>query len=92
MIEENKISNLNSHLQKLNGYSNDRDQLKKLLNDIIKDFKISGVGLIEIVRKTQNKVLYDFISVDNSISLFSVIVRIPIFNYQKRIEELYPNK
>jgi len=79
LIENKKIDSLKNHLNKLNGL--DKDSLKGLHKKILKESKIStkggaGLGLVFIARKSSEKIRFDFISIDDKSSFFSLKVQI----------------
>lgn len=72
-IENDKISILEEKLKNINKL--EKKELKKLYLSILTNRKLSnkggaGLGLIEMARKTGEKLDYDFIKVNNELSLF----------------------
>ncbi|MCU0391208.1 MAG: DUF6272 family protein [Thermoflexibacter sp.] len=63
----------------LNENIDNRELLKNLYKNVIKNLPIPvtyiGLGFIDIVRKSKNKILYDFEPIDSEYSYFSLIVR-----------------
>ena len=73
LIEHKNVSDLKRKLEKVN--SLDKKELSKFYREILSDGKISakggaGLGLIEIVRKSGNKLFYDFKKIDDKFSFF----------------------
>ena len=73
LIEHHNIPDLKRKLDKVN--SLDKKELTKFYREILSDGKISakggaGLGLIEIVRKSGNKLFYDFKKIDDKFSFF----------------------
>ncbi len=72
-IENNKIEGLKSRLDKVNTL--DKDDLKKLYVEVLTNRKLSneggaGLGFIEMVRKTNEKLEFDFVKHDENFSYF----------------------
>lgn len=72
-IENDKIDKLKGLLEKVN--SLDKDSLKDLQREVLSEGELSekggaGLGLIEIARKSGNKLYYDFDKVNNDHSFF----------------------
>ena len=68
----NKINHINSL---------DRDQLKAYYKEILGNGKLSakgggGLGLIDIAKKSRNKLEYSFKEIDDDYSFFTLIVKI----------------
>ncbi len=73
LIDNTKIESLTNKLERVN--SLEKDELKQLHRDILVNGEISdrggaGLGLIEMARKSGNKLRYKFVPVDNSHSFF----------------------
>lgn len=69
------IDGLRQRLDKVNGL--DKDGLKKLYKDIIKNTSISekggaGLGFVDMARKSGQKLEYDFVEIDDKRSFFSL--------------------
>ena len=72
---KNSIPILKGKIDQVN--SLDKDGLKALYKDVIKNGKISsrggaGLGFIDMARKSGNKLEYDFHNVDDKFSFFSL--------------------
>jgi len=73
VIEKVKVSDLEGKLQKVN--SLEQDELTQFYREILSDGKIStkggaGLGLIEMARKSGNKLHYDFRNINKDLSFF----------------------
>lgn len=73
VIANDKIAGLRTMLDNIN--SKDKEGLKKLYKTQIKDGKISekggaGLGFIDIARKTGEKLLFSFLTIDEETSFF----------------------
>jgi len=73
IIEKINVSDLEGKLQKVN--SMDQDELTQFYREILSDGKIStkggaGLGLIEMARKSGNKLHYDFRNINKDLSFF----------------------
>ena len=73
LIEANKIGNLKRQLEKVN--SLDKDELKALYREVLENEEISdkggaGLGLIEMARKSGQKLEYVFKDFDETYALF----------------------
>jgi hypothetical protein len=71
----------------------DKDGLKLLFKDIVTSGKLSdkggaGLGLIDISRKSGNKLIYTLQSIDSEKSFYSLLVKIPRLPVVKNAEEL----
>lgn len=74
-----KVSNLKSRIDEINAMSS--DELKSVYRDRLNHGDVSekggaGLGIIDIVRKSGDKLVYDFKSVNNFYSFFSLQVRV----------------
>ena len=72
-IQKSSVDSLKEKLDHIN--SLDKDGLKNLYKDIIKNTEISdkggaGLGFVDMARKSGNKLEYDFVDIDNSSSFF----------------------
>lgn len=79
VIENGKVGKLKSHLDKIN--SMNKDELKTLKRKQLLETKLSkkggaGIGLIEIVRRADQKIVYDFIPKGDNTSFFLLVVNI----------------
>lgn len=73
LIENNKIENLERQLQKVNSLS--PEELKALYREVLENQELSekggaGLGLIEMARKSGQKLSYEFQNFDNKFSFF----------------------
>ncbi len=73
LIEKNKIDNLERQLQKVNSLSN--EELKVLYRDVLENQELSekggaGLGLIEMARKSGQKLSYLFEDFNDTFSFF----------------------
>ena len=78
-ILNNRISNLRERLEKVN--SCDKEQLKLLYQSILNDGEMSekgtaGLGMIDIARKSGQKLGYDFHPVNDKYSFFSLEAKV----------------
>lgn len=78
-VDENKLKFLKKHIDKINSLS--RDELKLLYKDILDNQQFStkgggGLGLVDIARKAENKINYNFYSDKNSLSFFDFSIEI----------------
>ena len=74
-LENNDIDGLRERLDKVN--SLDKDGLKQLYKDIIKNTTISekggaGLGFVDMARKSGSKLEYDFVDMDGNRSFFTL--------------------
>ena len=72
-IENEYIDNLKSKIEKINDL--DKDGLKELYKNIIKNTEISdkggaGLGFVDMARKSGNKLEFDFVKIDDGHSFF----------------------
>jgi hypothetical protein len=79
MIRNDKINPLKTRLDQVN--SLDREGLKNLykevrLNAAFSDKAGAGIGIIDIARKSENKLEYNFEELKNEYSVFSFLIRI----------------
>jgi L-cysteine desulfidase len=79
MIRNDKIPSLRDRLDQVN--SLDKEGLKLLYKDVrlntsLSDSGGAGIGIIDIARKSENKLEYSFKDLNNQFSLFSLLVRI----------------
>lgn len=80
LIVNSKVDSLKQKLERVN--SLDRDELKKLHKEILSTGELSdkggaGLGLIEMARKSGNKLLFDFEYIDLYWSYFYLQTEIP---------------
>ena len=75
-IPKNKVTTLKKRITALNSYTG--EELKKLYQNTLKNAgsvgENAGLGLIDIIRKSGNKILFKFASIDNNYCLFTVKV------------------
>jgi len=79
MIGNGKIPLLKSRIDEVN--SLDKDGLKQLyqkarLNNSLTESAGAGIGMIDIARKSENKLEYSFEELNSEYSIFSLLVRI----------------
>jgi hypothetical protein len=80
LIENDNIENLTEQIEQVNKL--DKDELKAYHRQVLVDGKISskggaGLGLIDMARKSGNKLLYAFEKVDEKYSYFYLHTEIP---------------
>jgi len=73
VLEQNKVADLRGKLEKVN--SLDQEELTAFYREILSDGKIStkggaGLGLIEMARKSGNKLHYDFRNITEELAFF----------------------
>lgn len=73
VIEDSKIDNLKTLLDKIN--SLEQDELKDYYKEVLETGQLSdkggaGLGLIEMSRKSNNKLIYDFVRLADKLSYF----------------------
>jgi len=79
MISNDKIQPLKSRLDQVN--SLDKEGLKQLYKDVrltssFNDTSGAGIGIIDIARKAESRLEYNFEELDARYSLFSLLIRI----------------
>ena len=79
MLDNEQIKPLKNHLEKINNLK--KPELEELYKTVLaKKFNKadvgSGVGLIDIARKSREKLIYDFVPVDEKTSFLTLIVKI----------------
>lgn len=79
MISNSKIDLLKDRLDQVNALS--RDELKILykevrLNSSFTEKSGAGIGIIDMARKSENKLEYDFENLDDLHSIFSLMIRV----------------
>ena len=79
MIRNEKIMPLRSRIDQAN--SLDKEGLKLLYKDIRLNSTFSetsgaGIGIIDIARKSENKLVYNFQEINKEFSLFSLLVKV----------------
>jgi hypothetical protein len=79
MIRNEKITALKNRLDQVN--SLDKEGLKLLYKDVrlnssLSDSGGAGIGIIDIARKSENKLEYTFEELNKQVSLFSLLVKI----------------
>jgi hypothetical protein len=77
LIHKAQVENLKSKLDQVNQYN--KDELKVLYRSILEEGEFSneggaGLGLVEMARKTGNKLLYSFDHFDHDFSLFYLMI------------------
>lgn len=78
-IDKNSVKNLDDRLVKINSLDKDnlRDYYREVLgNGTLSDKGTAGLGMIDIARKSGNKLEYEFLDIDEEFSFFSLIVKI----------------
>lgn len=78
-LNQEKVVFLNNHIEKINGLT--KEELKSLYKEVLNNQSFSkkgggGLGLIDIARKAENKIEYNFYSYKNSISFFDFCIEI----------------
>lgn len=78
-VNEKKINFLKEKINKINSMS--KDELKDMYKFILNHQKISakgggGLGLVDIARKTGNKLEYDFYSYNEYYSFFNLTIKV----------------
>ena len=79
MIKNTKVTTLTKRLNEINKMT--KEQLREHYISVMGDGEMSakgggGLGLIDIVRKTGEKLLFDFVSIDSEYSFFELNVKI----------------
>lgn len=79
-ILSDRVSKLKSRIDHVNTL--DRDGLKTLYKEVLNNDERSekgggGLGIIDIARKSKQKLTYDFMDVDDRYSFFSLYIKIP---------------
>jgi len=80
-ILSERVKKIENEIIELNEIAHDNEKLKSILREILKkaELKPKGgtyVGLLDIVRKTGNKLTYNLEEINNEISFFTLIVKI----------------
>ena len=78
-VSEEKTVFLKKHIEKINSFN--RDELKMMYKDILNNQSFSkkgggGLGLVDIARKAESKIKYNFYSHKNSVSFFDFSIEI----------------
>jgi len=73
------IHGLRSRLDEVNSLS--KDQLKDYYKSVLNNGEMSlkgggGLGMIDIARKTGEKLEYNFLEIDNKVSFFTLIIKV----------------
>ena len=73
------VSGLKNRLDEVNSLT--KDQLKDYYKSVLNNGEMSlkgggGLGMIDIARKTGEKLEYDFLDIDNKVSFFTLIIKI----------------
>ncbi len=79
-IKNERIEKLKSRIDQVN--SLDKDGLKELYQEVLNNPERSekgggGLGIIDIARKSENKLDYEFMTIDERYSFFSLYITIP---------------
>lgn len=79
-IKNEKIEKLKSKIDELNNL--EADDLKQMFKKQMKEGRIdkkggAGLGLIDLLRKTGSKIMYDFIPTNNDRNIFINAIKIP---------------
>ncbi len=80
-IENDKVEALREKIEFIN--SLDKEQLKNVYREVLNNEQISdkggaGLGMIDIVRRSGQKIIYDFQPVNDSYSYFSLQIRVSV--------------
>ena len=78
VLNEN-ILGLKTRLDEVNSLS--KDKLKEYYRSVLNNGEMSlkgggGLGMIDIARKTGEKLEYDFLEIDNKVSFFTLIIKV----------------
>jgi hypothetical protein len=78
ILNEN-IVGLKTRLDEVNSLS--KDKLKEYYRSVLNNGEMSlkgggGLGMIDIARKTGEKLDYDFLEIDNKVSFFTLIIKV----------------
>ncbi len=78
-IDKTSVKNLEDRLKKIN--SLDKEHLREYYREVLGNGSISdkgtaGLGMIDIARKSGNKLEYEFLEIDKDFSFFSLNVKI----------------
>jgi len=78
ILNEN-IVGLKTRLDEVNSLS--KDMLKEYYRSVLNNGEMSlkgggGLGMIDIARKTGEKLAYDFLEIDNKVSFFTLIIKV----------------
>lgn len=79
-ILTDRVNKLKSRIDQVNQL--DKDGLKTLYKEVLNNDERSekgggGLGIIDIARKSKQKLIYDFMEVDSKYSFFSLYIKIP---------------
>ena len=86
-----KTENIESIKEKLNQVNSlSAEDLRQLQKQVLRKGKLSerggaGLGIIEMARRTKEKILYDFVPLDNGLSLF--FIQLNIHNSQQELKQ-----
>jgi hypothetical protein len=78
-IFNENISSLRNRLDEVNSFSREelKDHYKRILNNGEMSLKGGGgLGMIDIARKTGEKLEYNFLEIDNKVSFFTLIIKV----------------
>lgn len=78
-IASENIHGLRNRLDEVNSLS--KEQLKDYYKSVLNNGEMSlkgggGLGMIDIARKTGEKLEYDFLEIDNKVSFFTLVIKI----------------
>jgi hypothetical protein len=78
-ILKEKINGLQSRLDEVNSLT--KEQLKDYYKSVLNNGEMSlkgggGLGMIDIARKTGEKLEYNFLEIDNKVSFFTLIIKV----------------
>lgn len=78
-IDKKSVEELDKRLKKIN--SLDKDHLREYYREVLENGSVSdkgtaGLGMIDIARKSGNKLEYEFLDIDKDFSFFSLNVKI----------------
>jgi hypothetical protein len=79
MINNEKIPTLRDRLEQVN--SLDKEGLKQLYKDVrlnasFSELSGAGIGIIDIARKSENKLVFSFEKIDEKFSVFSLLITV----------------
>jgi hypothetical protein len=79
-ILADRVPDLKSRIDQVNGM--DKDGLKILYKEVLNNEERTekgggGLGIIDIARKSKQKLVYDFLDIDDKYSFFSLYIKIP---------------
>lgn len=79
MVMNEKIAELKGRIDQVNAL--DREALKSLYKEVRLNSSLSansgaGIGIIDMARKSENKLEYDFETIDEHYSMFTLLIRV----------------